>query len=128
MRGGNPVSAAVGMAVLDVIERESLQKRARALGASFKAGLEALKRKHALVGDVRGQGLFLGIELVRDHDTLEPADTEASAIVNAMKDRGVLLSTDGPLRNVIKIKPPMVLTQDDVDMTLRELDDVLAHM
>ena len=125
--GGNPVSAAVGMAVLDVIERDSLQQRAAELGARFMAGLERLRDRHAIVGDVRGRGLFLGIELVRDHETLEPADTEASAIVNAMKDRGVLLSTDGPLHNVIKIKPPMVLSQDDVDMTLRELDSVLAE-
>jgi 4-aminobutyrate aminotransferase-like enzyme len=125
--GGNPVSAAVGMAVLDVIERESLQGRAAKLGARFMAGLEDLRDRHALIGDVRGRGLFLGIELVRDHETLEPADAEASAIVNAMKDRGVLLSTDGPLHNVIKIKPPMVLSQDDVDMALRELDNVLAE-
>ena len=125
--GGNPVSAAVGMAVLDVIERESLQGRAAKLGARFMAGLEDLRDRHPIIGDVRGRGLFLGIELVRDHKTLEPADTEASAIVNAMKDRGVLLSTDGPLHNVIKIKPPMVLSQDDVDMALRELDNVLEE-
>ena len=125
--GGNPVSAAVGMAVLDVIERESLQGRAAKLGARFMAGLEDLRDRHAIIGDVRGRGLFIGIELVRDHETLEPADAEASAIVNAMKDRGVLLSTDGPLHNVIKIKPPMVLSQDDVDMALRELDNVLAE-
>jgi 4-aminobutyrate aminotransferase-like enzyme/Ser/Thr protein kinase RdoA (MazF antagonist) len=123
--GGNPVSAAVGMAVLDVIEQESLQRRAAELGARFIAGLEDLRGRHALIGDVRGRGLFLGIELVRDHETLEPADAEAAAIVNAMKDRGVLLSTDGPLHNVIKIKPPLVLSEDDVDMALRVLDDVL---
>ena len=125
--GGNPVSAAVGMAVLDVIERESLQRRAAELGARFIAGLEDLRGRHAIIGDVRGRGLFLGIELVRDRGTLEPADTEASAIVNAMKHRGVLLATDGPLHNVIKIKPPMVLSEDDVDMALRELDTVLME-
>jgi len=86
-----------------------------------------LQSRHPLIGDVRGRGLFLGIELVRDAVTLEPADSEASAIVNAMRDRGVLLSTDGPLRNVIKIKPPMVLTERDIDMTLRLLDDVLGR-
>ena len=79
---------------------------------------------HPLIGDVRGRGLFLGIELVRDRDTLEPAAKEATALVNAMRDRGVLLSTDGPLHNVIKIKPPMVLGRDDIDMTLRLMDDV----
>jgi len=123
--GGNPVSAAVGMAVLDVIEQESLQRRAAELGARFIAGLEDLRGRHALIGDVRGRGLFLGIELVRDHGTLEPADAEAAAIVNAMKHQGVLLATDGPLHNVIKIKPPLVLSEDDVDMALRVLDDVL---
>ncbi len=126
--GGNPVSCACGLAVLDVIEHEQLQDRALELGQHFKAGLERLQSNHQLIGDVRGQGLFLGIELVRDRTTLEPADQEASAVVNSMRDRGVLLSTDGPLHNVIKIKPPMVLTKDDVDMTLRHLDDVLQDL
>ena len=82
--------------------------------------------KHQLIGDVRGTGLFIGIECVRDRNTLEPADTEAASIVNAMRDRGVLLSTDGPLHNVIKIKPPLVVQEEDIDMTLRLLDDVLS--
>ena len=124
--GGNPVSCAVGTAVLDVIEEEGLQQRARELGDHFKAGLENLKGRHALIGDVRGRGLFLGIELVRDRDSLEPAAAEATAVVNAMRDRGVLLSTDGPLHNVIKIKPPMVLGRDDIDMTIRLLGDVFS--
>ena len=124
--GGNPVSCAIGNAVLDVIEEEGLQQRAGELGGHFKAGLESLMERHALIGDVRGRGLFLGVELVRDRITLEPAAEEASAMVNAMRDRGVLLSTDGPLHNVIKIKPPMVLGREDIDMTLRLLDDVLS--
>ena len=74
---------------------------------------------------MRGRGLFLGIELVRDRTSQEPAPEEASLIVNAMRDRGVLLSTDGPRHNVIKIKPPMVIEHDDVDMAMRLLDDVL---
>ena len=126
--GGNPVSCAVGLAVLDVIEEEGLQERARELGDHFKAGLQDLMDRHALIGDVRGRGLFLGIEMVRDRDTLEPAAQEATALVNAMRDRGVLLSTDGPLHNVIKIKPPLVLGRDDIDMTLRLMDDVLFEM
>jgi 4-aminobutyrate aminotransferase-like enzyme len=80
-----------------------------------------------LIGDVRGAGLFLGVELVRDRSALEPAASEASHLVNRMKDRGILLSTDGPLDNVIKIKPPLVLTEDDVDMVVRVLDDELGH-
>lgn len=126
--GGNPVSCACGLAVLDVIADENLQERARRLGSHFLAGLEALMSKHPLIGDVRGKGLFLGIELVRDRKTLEPADTEAGTVVNIMRERGILLSTDGPLNNVIKIKPPMVLDQSDIDMTLRQLDDVLGML
>ncbi|MEE2907214.1 MAG: aminotransferase class III-fold pyridoxal phosphate-dependent enzyme [Planctomycetota bacterium] len=124
--GGNPVSCACGLAVLDVIEEEGLQERARVLGQRFKAGLEALRERHEIIGDVRGRGLFLGMELVRDRQSLEPAPTEASALVNTMKERGVLLSTDGPLHNVIKIKPPMVLSAEDIDMTVRLLDEVLS--
>ena len=123
--GGNPVSCACGLAVLEVIETEGLQERARVLGDRFLAGLRDLMTRHPLIGDVRGTGLFIGVELVRDRTTLEPADTEASDVVNRMRDRGVLLSTDGPLHNVIKIKPPMTLAEADVEMTLRQLDDVL---
>ncbi|MCH2162488.1 MAG: aminotransferase class III-fold pyridoxal phosphate-dependent enzyme [Phycisphaerales bacterium] len=126
--GGNPVSSACGRAVLDVIEEEGLQGRAQHLGEVFLDGLRGLMDRHELIGDVRGEGLFLGIEFVRDRTTLEPADTEASAIVNAMRDRGVLLSTDGPLHNVIKIKPPLVLDEQDIEMTIRLLDEVLAEV
>jgi 4-aminobutyrate aminotransferase-like enzyme/Ser/Thr protein kinase RdoA (MazF antagonist) len=124
--GGNPVSSACGLAVLDVIDSNGLQQRAKDLGAHFLAGLEELMTRHQVIGDVRGSGLFLGIELVRDRKTLEPADREASELVNRMRNRGILLSTDGPLHNVIKIKPPMVLERSDIDMTLRQLDDVLT--
>ncbi|MEM9594155.1 MAG: aminotransferase class III-fold pyridoxal phosphate-dependent enzyme [Acidobacteriota bacterium] len=126
--GGNPVSCAIGLAVLDVIRDEGLQQHAHDVGTRFKAGLEALVDKHELIGEVRGVGLFLGVELVRDRGTLEPAAAEADEVVNRMKARGMLLSTDGPLHNVIKIKPPMVLTADDVDMVVRSLDDVLATL
>ena len=123
--GGNPVSCAVGLAVLDVIEREELQARAHRVGTYLKDQLSALVSQHPLIGDVRGRGLFIGIEFVRDHDTLEPADTEASAIVEAMRDRGILLSTDGPLHNVIKIKPPLQFNEENVDTLVQNLDEVL---
>jgi 4-aminobutyrate aminotransferase-like enzyme/Ser/Thr protein kinase RdoA (MazF antagonist) len=126
--GGNPVSCAIGLAVLDVIEKEQLQEHALELGNYFLEGLRGLMAQHKLIGDVRGTGLFLGVEFVRDRKTLEPAADEAARLVNRMKARGVLLSTDGPLHNVIKIKPPMVLSQDDVDMTLRLLGDDLAAL
>jgi 4-aminobutyrate aminotransferase-like enzyme len=124
--GGNPVSAAVGNAVLDVIEDEGLQGRAKVLGERLFDGLRALQDTHACIGDVRGCGLFLGIELVEDRGTKEPAAALAGDVVNAMCARGVLLSTDGPLHNVIKIKPPMVLSEADIDMTLRLLDSALS--
>ena len=123
--GGNPVSCAIGMAVMDVIEQEDLQTRARDLGDRLILGLNELKRAHEIIGDVRGKGLFLGIEMVLDRESLEPARQEAAELVEKMRDKGVLLSTDGPLHNVIKIKPPMVLSEQDVDETLAKLDDCL---
>jgi 4-aminobutyrate aminotransferase-like enzyme/Ser/Thr protein kinase RdoA (MazF antagonist) len=122
--GGNPVSCAVGLAVLDVIREEGLQENARDTGAYLLAGLRDLASRHAIIGDVRGQGLFLGIEFVRDRETKEPAAREAAEIVEAMKDRGILLSTDGPMHNVIKIKPPLVFRRADADLVLQELDAV----
>ena len=124
--GGNTVSCAIGGAVLDVIEEERLMLRATELGVRFIQGLRELQGRHPIIGDVRGRGLFIGFELVRDRDTLEPAAEEAERTIDEMRERGVLLSIDGPLHNVIKIKPPMVLTEDDVDVTLTHLDEVLS--
>ncbi len=126
--GGNPVSCAIGLAVLDVIEDEGLQEHARHLGRHAVERFRALLDRHPLIGDVRGQGLFLGIELVRDRATQEPAAAEATAIIQRLRHRGILLSTDGPLHNVLKIKPPMVLTEGDIDRTARELDRGLGEL
>jgi 4-aminobutyrate aminotransferase-like enzyme/Ser/Thr protein kinase RdoA (MazF antagonist) len=125
--GGNPVSCAIGLAVLDVIEHEGLQARAAASGRRLMDGLRDLMLRHAIIGDVRGMGLFIGVELVRDRGTMGPAAEEAADLINRVKDRGILLSTDGPLHNVLKIKPPMVLTEQDVDMVVRVLDDELSR-
>jgi len=125
--GGNPVSCAIAEAVLDAIEREGLVARAAELGGVFFDGLRDLMERHPLVGEVRGRGLFLGMELVRDRQTLEPAAEEASYIVERMRDAGFLLSTDGPLHNVIKIKPPLAISREDVARTLQNLDRVFAH-
>ena len=116
--GGNPVSCAAALAVLDVIRDEGLQENARATGDYLLAGLRDLAARNPLVGDVRGRGLFLGIELTA-------GAAEASALVDRMKDRGVLLSTDGPLHNVIKIKPPLVFDRHDADTLLAGLERVL---
>jgi 4-aminobutyrate aminotransferase-like enzyme/Ser/Thr protein kinase RdoA (MazF antagonist) len=117
--GGNPVSCAVGLAVLDVIREEGLQESAREVGAYLLERLHELRSP--LIGDVRGQGLFAGVEIVCNRETKEPASREAAEIVEKSKDRGVLLSTDGPMHNVIKIKPPMVFSRADVDRVVEVL-------
>lgn len=125
--GGNTVSCAIGIAVLDVLEQEHLQTHAFDVGKHLISGLNRLKTRYPIVGDVRGSGLFLGVELVRDHRTLEPATPEAAAIVNVMRERGILLGTDGPYHNVLKIRPPMPFTVGDADVLLAELDASLAN-
>jgi len=125
--GGNPVSCAVGLAVLEVIETEELQERALRVGARMKSGLESLGCRHELIGDARGIGLFLGVELVRDRSSLEPAAAEASYLVERMKDHGILVSTDGPLHNVIKIKPPLAFTEANADFLVRTMDKILEE-
>ena len=126
--GGNPVSCAIGMAVMDCIEQDGLMGRAEQLGGHFLQGLVELQDRHPIIGDVRGRGLFLGFELVSDLSTLEPATDEAVRLVNEMRERGVLLSTDGPHHNVVKIKPPMVLNEEDIDTTLEHLNEVLTSL
>jgi 4-aminobutyrate aminotransferase-like enzyme len=111
--GGNPVSAAVGNAVLDVIEEEGLQDHAARVGADLLVALRALKDQHRQIGDVRGAGLFIGVELVEDPDSKDPAAGLAGEMVEHAKAGGVLLSIDGPLHNVIKIKPPLAFSATD---------------
>ncbi|MXW84117.1 MAG: aminotransferase class III-fold pyridoxal phosphate-dependent enzyme [Rhodothermaceae bacterium] len=125
--GGNPVSCMVGMAVLDVIESENLQENAHQTGEFLKASLQELKKSYPIIGDVRGRGLFLGVELVRDPETLEPADKEAAYAANRMRDLGVLVSTDGPLHNVLKIKPPLVFNEANAERLADMLDTVLRE-
>jgi 4-aminobutyrate aminotransferase-like enzyme len=124
--GGNTVSCAIGLAVLDVVRDEGLQDHAREVGSRLLDDLRTLASKHTIVGDVRGSGLFIGVELVRSRDTLEPAADEASAIVNRLRDEGILLGTDGPFANVLKIRPPMPFTSADARMLCETLDRVLA--
>jgi 4-aminobutyrate aminotransferase-like enzyme/Ser/Thr protein kinase RdoA (MazF antagonist) len=125
--GGNPVSCAVGMAVLEVIESEGLQAHAWALGNHWMDGLRALQSKHGIIGDVRGLGLFNGIELVLDPETCEPAPQQAAYVVDRLRDFGILTGTDGPHHNVIKLRGPMVLGRTDVDHFLQVLDRVLCE-
>jgi len=123
--GGSTVSCAVGLAVLDVVRDERLQAHARAVGDHLLGRLRSLPERSALVGDVRGSGLFIGVELVRDRGTLEPAGTEASDVVNRLREEGILIGTDGPHHNVLKIRPPMPFTTDDADVLASALEAAL---
>jgi 4-aminobutyrate aminotransferase-like enzyme/Ser/Thr protein kinase RdoA (MazF antagonist)/murein DD-endopeptidase MepM/ murein hydrolase activator NlpD len=125
--GGNPVSCAIGLAVLDVIEEEGLQRHAGRIGEHLLKGLRSLMDRHPAVGDARGRGLFLGIEMVADRGTREPNPAVAKYVVERMKNHGILLSTDGPDRNVIKIKPPLVFDRTDADRLLEVMDRVLSE-
>jgi 4-aminobutyrate aminotransferase-like enzyme/Ser/Thr protein kinase RdoA (MazF antagonist) len=126
--GGNTVSCAVGNAVLDVIRDEDLQAHAQRVGAELLTDLRTLSARHELVGDVRGAGLFLGVELVKDARTLAPATAEADYVANRMRDEGILLGTDGPLHNVIKIRPPMPFDRANAARLVETFDRVLGEL
>lgn len=124
--GGNPVSCAAAMAVLDVIEDEDLQNNAARQGAHLVTGLEALAEAHENIGDIRGNGLFIAVELVEDRATRTPASELTRQVVNGMRERGVLVSSIGPDNNVLKLRPPMVLGETEADLALAALDQALA--
>jgi 4-aminobutyrate aminotransferase-like enzyme len=123
--GGNPVSTAVGLAVLDVIEQEGILENVHTVGAYLRSGLLQLAESHASIGDVRGKGLFHGLEIVRDSETKEPGAEEAYRLREMLRDDGVLLSVTGPLDNVVKIRPPMVFSKSNADLLLEKLGRAL---
>ncbi len=125
--GGNPVACAAGLAVLDVLEEEKLQQNALRVGTHLIESLKTLQTRHALIGDVRGSGLFLGIDLVLDLKTRESAPLQASYIVNRLRDCGILTGTDGPHHNVIKLRPPLVFSEADANLFVETLDAVLGE-
>lgn len=125
--GGNPVSATVGLAVLDVIEREALQENAKRVGLHLKGSLARLATRHELVGDVRGEGLFIGVEFVRDRASGTPAGPETARIVNAMRERGVLIGASGRYGNVLKLRPPLPFSEAHADILVSRLDEVLTE-
>ena len=125
--GGNPVSCVIGLEVLDVIEREGLRAHALETGNYLKARLRDVGERHALIGDVRGEGLFVGIELVEDRDQRTPAGRTASYVANRMRELGVLMSTDGPDNNVLKVKPPLCFSRSDADLLSETLDRALRE-
>ena len=124
--GGNPVSMTQGLATLEVIDEEGLQQNALEVGGHLMDRLLELADKHPTIGEVRGMGLMLGVELVRDRTTKEPASTEAADVLEAMKERGVLLGKGGLYGNTLRIKPPMCITQDDADYLVAMLDECLS--
>ncbi|MEW6364383.1 MAG: aminotransferase class III-fold pyridoxal phosphate-dependent enzyme [Acidobacteriota bacterium] len=123
--GGNAVSCEIGLAVLDVIERERLQENSRVVGSYLLDRLSALIPAYPVIGDVRGVGLFIGVELVLDQETRDPAGLHAAYVANRMRDLGVLVSTDGPDHNVLKIKPPIVFSKENADHLVNTLASVL---
>jgi 4-aminobutyrate aminotransferase-like enzyme/Ser/Thr protein kinase RdoA (MazF antagonist) len=125
--GGNPVACAAGLAVLDVVRDEGLQERARRVGGHLLERLRELMGVFPLIGDVRGSGLFLGVELVRDRVTREPAPEQARYVADRMRERGVLTGTDGPFHNVLKIRPPLIVSEADADLLVDVLGEVLAE-
>ncbi len=126
--GGNPVSCAAAMAVLDVLEEEKLQANALEVGAYARQGLEKLAQKHGMIGNVRGSGLFFGAELVLDRAEKTPAAEMATRVVNEMRERGVLMNKLGIHQNATKIRPPMPFSRENADLMLSTLDDVLGGL
>jgi alanine-glyoxylate transaminase/(R)-3-amino-2-methylpropionate-pyruvate transaminase len=124
--GGNPVVCVMGKAVLEVIEREKLQENALNLGKQILAGLERLKAKHILIGDVRGKGLLLGIELVKDRATKEPAKAECAQVMERAREMGLLLGKGGLHGSIIRFAPPMCITREDGEFAVAALDAALG--
>jgi 4-aminobutyrate aminotransferase-like enzyme/Ser/Thr protein kinase RdoA (MazF antagonist) len=126
--GGNPVSCAIGLAVLDVIEQEKLQQHALTTGQYFQGELVKLQHKFDLIGDVRGLGLFIGVELVENRETKTPATEKTSSLVEFFKKHHILLSTEGAFYNILKIKPPLAFNQQDADKFIKVLDLGLSEL
>jgi alanine-glyoxylate transaminase / (R)-3-amino-2-methylpropionate-pyruvate transaminase len=125
--GGNPISMTQGLATLEVIDRDNIQENARVVGTHLKSRLLELQERQPLIGEVRGLGLMLGVELVRDRQTKEPATSESLELLERCKNRGLLLGKGGLFGNVLRIKPPMCLSVDDADFLVDCLDECLAQ-
>ncbi len=123
--GGNPVSAAAALSVLDVLRSEQLLERASTTGKALLRGLEGLQRLDERIGQVRGRGLFLGFELVSDLETREPATAVARRVVQSCLESGILAGTDGPHDNVIKLRPPMTFGTEHVELLLSAVERAL---
>jgi 4-aminobutyrate aminotransferase-like enzyme len=126
--GGNPVSCAVGLAVLEVIEKEGLVENAASVGQYVLQEFMGLQAKYEFIGDVRGRGLFFGIDLVKDRATKEPDAASAKRVVNELRNRGILMSKIGEHDNVLKLRPPLCFSQENADQLCTTLDDILNEL
>jgi len=124
--GGNPVSCSVGKAVLDEVERMDLMKNAHETGLKLRAGFDELAEKYSIIGEVRGKGLFYGIELVRDRESKEPASEETINIVESLRLDGVLISVVGEFKNILKIRPALIFASEHADILLNKLEKQLS--
>ena len=125
--GGTTLACLIGAEVLRIVDDEGLQANAAKTGAQLLAGFRTLQSRYDLIGDVRGRGLFLGVELVCDRQTKAPATALAGYVANRMREHRILIGTDGPFDNVLKIRPPLTIDRDDCEMLLKRLDQVLAE-
>lgn len=126
--GGNPVAMAAGLSVLDIVQEEDLQANAKSVGAFLDSALRNLMAHHALIGDVRGRGLFFGVELVKDRETKEPARAEAEWVREWLRHNGVLVGTTGALGNVVKVRPPLVFSRANAVTFVAALDEALTAL
>ena len=124
--GGNPVSCAAGLAVLDVIENENLQQNALTVGQYLIDGVTELASRHEGIGEIRGSGLFLAVDMVKDRETRDPATELASRVINGLRERGILTGSIGPFDNILKLRPPMVFSTENADYFLEIVDGVLS--
>jgi len=125
--GGSPLSCAIGITVLDVLGDEGLQENAARVGAHLKSRLQALGHRHPIIGTVHGSGLYLGVEMVRDRHTLEPATEETAAICDRMLELGVIIQPTGDHQNILKTKPPLCIDVESADFYADTLDRVLEE-
>jgi 4-aminobutyrate aminotransferase / (S)-3-amino-2-methylpropionate transaminase / 5-aminovalerate transaminase len=126
--GGNPVSCAAGIATIDMLVEEHLPERAARLGAMVMSRLDAFAEESDLIGDVRGAGLMIGVELVRNRETKEPASTEAAAVKRHCRERGVLIGVGGAFGNVVRVQPPLVIGEEDLDRALRVIEEAVTSL
>jgi 4-aminobutyrate aminotransferase-like enzyme len=126
--GGNPVSCAAGVATIDMLVDEHLPERAARLGSVVMSRLDAFAEESDLIGDVRGAGLMIGVELVRDRETKEPASTEAAAVKRHCRERGVLIGVGGAFGNVVRVQPPLVIGEEDLDRALRVIEEAVTSL